>query len=145
MGKSSRSSAIKKNNQALKKTVFGPVETARIERQNAKLLALAKAPKELVMEDTSTSALSLPKTRHGTNDELLEPEDTPAEKETETAAKENEMDVDEAGKPKRSKREVARLQEARKQRAVAKLRGSRSRPRNQKEFPAHKLKKKAKR
>ncbi|KAI5356599.1 hypothetical protein Slin15195_G051140 [Septoria linicola] len=126
MGKSSRSSAIKKNNQALKKNVFGPVETARIERQNAKLLALAKAPKELVMEDTK-------------------PEDAPAEKETEAAAKETEMDVDEAGKPKRSKREVARLQEARKQRAVAKLRGSRSRPRNQKEFPAHKLKKKAKR
>lgn len=53
MGKSSRSSAIKKNNQALKKKVFGPVETARIERQNAKLLALAQAPKELVMEDNS--------------------------------------------------------------------------------------------
>ena len=51
MGKSSRSSAIKKNNQVLKKKVFGPVETARIERQNAKLLELAKAPKELVMED----------------------------------------------------------------------------------------------
>lgn len=51
MGKSSRSSAIKKNNQVLKRKVFGPVETARIERQNAKLLELAKAPKELVMED----------------------------------------------------------------------------------------------
>lgn len=145
MGKSSRSSAIKKNNQALKKTVFGPVETARIERQNAKLLALAKAPKELVMEDTSTSASSLVPRQQTTDPETTEPGDAPIDKQTEEAAKENEMDVDEAGKPKRSKREVARLQEARKQRAVAKLRGSRSRPRNQKEFPAHKLKKKAKR
>ncbi|KAL9530825.1 hypothetical protein SMMN14_06190 [Sphaerulina musiva] len=126
MGKSSRSSAIKKNNQVLKRKVFGPVETARIERQNAKLLELAKAPKELVMEDKPE-----------------QPED--ADKEatsTTTTTKDNEMEVDDA-KPRKSKREVARLQEARKARQISKLRGSRSRPRNQKEFPAHKLKKKA--
>ncbi|KAF2212067.1 hypothetical protein CERZMDRAFT_97982 [Cercospora zeae-maydis SCOH1-5] len=129
MGKSSRSSAIKKNNQALKKKVFGPVETARIERQNAKLLALAKAPKELVMEDSKT------------NQEP--PVETAKENETSSTKDTTTMDVDdEDAKPKRSKREIARMQEARKVRAVAKLRGSRSRPRNQKEFPAHKLKKK---
>ncbi|KAM3417634.1 hypothetical protein BST61_g5870 [Cercospora zeina] len=127
MGKSSRSSAIKKNNQALKKKVFGPVETARIERQNAKLLALAKAPKELVMEDTKS-------------EEEAKANETSSTKDTTTT-----MDVDDDEKdaqPRRSKREIARMQEARKVRAVAKLRGSRSRPRNQKEFPAHKLKKK---
>lgn len=46
MAKSARSSRTKANNQALKKKVFGPVETARNERMNAKLLELAKQPKE---------------------------------------------------------------------------------------------------
>ncbi|KAK3071773.1 hypothetical protein LTR53_008035 [Teratosphaeriaceae sp. CCFEE 6253] len=45
MAKSARSSAIKKNNSGLRKKVFGPVETARRERLNAKLLALAQQPK----------------------------------------------------------------------------------------------------
>jgi len=47
MAKSSRSSSVKKNNQALKKKVFGPVVTARNERQSAKLLELAQQPKPL--------------------------------------------------------------------------------------------------
>ena len=45
MAKSARSSAVKKNNQRLKQKVFGPVETARNERLNAKLLELAAQPK----------------------------------------------------------------------------------------------------
>ncbi|SPQ26046.1 7e3172d8-42e1-492b-a18a-687595617700 [Thermothielavioides terrestris] len=45
MAKSSRASTIKKNNQRLKKNVFGPVEAARAERLSAKLLALAAQPK----------------------------------------------------------------------------------------------------
>jgi hypothetical protein len=45
MAKSARASGIKKNKQALKKRVFGPVEIARNERLSAKLLALAKQPK----------------------------------------------------------------------------------------------------
>jgi hypothetical protein len=45
MAKSSRSSAIKTNNQRLKKNVFGPVETARAERLSAKLLEIAAQPK----------------------------------------------------------------------------------------------------
>lgn len=45
MGKSARASAIKKNNSALKKRVFGPVEMARSERLSAKLLELASQPK----------------------------------------------------------------------------------------------------
>lgn len=78
-----------------------------------------------------------------TRKKKTEPED--ADKEatsTTTTTKDNEMELDDA-KPRKSKREVARLQEARKARQISKLRGSRSRPRNQKEFPAHKLKKKA--
>lgn len=46
MAKSARSSAIKKNKGALKKRVFGPVESARNDRMSARLLELAKAPKE---------------------------------------------------------------------------------------------------
>ena len=45
MAKSSRSSAVKKNNQRLKKHVFGPIEAARNERLSAKLLELASQPK----------------------------------------------------------------------------------------------------
>lgn len=45
MARSARSSAIKKNKSGLKKRVFGPVETARNERLNAKLLELAQQPK----------------------------------------------------------------------------------------------------
>jgi hypothetical protein len=45
MAKSSRSSTRKANNQRLKAKVFGPVETARAQRLNARLLELAKQPK----------------------------------------------------------------------------------------------------
>ena len=45
MAKSARASGIKKNKRALKKRVFGPVETARNERLSAKLLELAQQPK----------------------------------------------------------------------------------------------------
>lgn len=45
MAKSSRSSVVKKNNQKLKKHVFGPIESARNERLNARLLELASQPK----------------------------------------------------------------------------------------------------
>ena len=45
MAKSRRASSRKANNQRLKKHVFGPVETARIERLSAKLLEVARQPK----------------------------------------------------------------------------------------------------
>lgn len=45
MAKSARASVTKKNNQALKRKVFGPAETARNDRMNAKLLELAQQPK----------------------------------------------------------------------------------------------------
>jgi hypothetical protein len=45
MAKSARASGVKKNNQALKKKVFGPVESARNERLSAKLLELAQQPR----------------------------------------------------------------------------------------------------
>ncbi|QIW98429.1 hypothetical protein AMS68_003947 [Peltaster fructicola] len=45
MARSARSSAFKKNNQKLAKTVFGPAEHARAERLNAKLQELVQAAK----------------------------------------------------------------------------------------------------
>ncbi|KAJ8068427.1 hypothetical protein OCU04_003984 [Sclerotinia nivalis] len=45
MAKGARSSSIKANNSALKAKVFGPVETARAERLNAKLMELISQPK----------------------------------------------------------------------------------------------------
>lgn len=60
MARSSRSSSLKKNNTALKKRVFGPVETARSVRLSAKLLALAQQPKplrpEMEVEEASKDA-----------------------------------------------------------------------------------------
>ncbi|KXS96310.1 hypothetical protein AC579_9184 [Pseudocercospora musae] len=113
MGSSARASRIKKNNSALKKRVFGPVEQARNERLSAKLLALAKAPKEERMD--------------------VEQEDS------KEAAKKNEavadVDMDASTKKTRSKREVKRLQEARAQRQERK---SRKKARNQVAFPSKK-------
>lgn len=45
MAKGARSSSRKANNVALKAKVFGPVESARNERMQAKLLALIAQPK----------------------------------------------------------------------------------------------------
>jgi hypothetical protein len=60
MAKSARASRVKKNKAGLKKKVFGPVETARNERLNAKLLELAQQAKperpEMEVDDDSKSA-----------------------------------------------------------------------------------------
>ncbi|APA15370.1 predicted protein [Sclerotinia sclerotiorum 1980 UF-70] len=45
MAKGARSSSTKANNSALKAKVFGPVENARAERLNAKLMELISQPK----------------------------------------------------------------------------------------------------
>lgn len=45
MAKGARSSSNKANNVALKKKIFGPVETARAERMHAKLLELIAQPR----------------------------------------------------------------------------------------------------
>ena len=45
MAKGLRSSALKKNRSALKRKVFGPVESARNERMQAKLLEMVNQPK----------------------------------------------------------------------------------------------------
>ncbi|KEY64318.1 hypothetical protein S7711_06362 [Stachybotrys chartarum IBT 7711] len=45
MAKSARASTRKSNNQRKKAKVFGPAETARVERLSARLLELAKQPK----------------------------------------------------------------------------------------------------
>ncbi|TKA63671.1 hypothetical protein B0A55_11292 [Friedmanniomyces simplex] len=64
MARSARSSAIKKNKSGLRKKVFGPVETARNERLNAKLLELAQQPKaprpEMDVEEESASKTAEP-------------------------------------------------------------------------------------
>ncbi|CAK3936801.1 Hypothetical predicted protein [Lecanosticta acicola] len=118
MAKSARASRIKKNNQALKKRVFDPVETARNERLSAKLLELAKAPKEKEQET------EVEKEAEGT----AEPTDTKDEK----------MDVDENGKPRRSNREIKRQHQVRAARIVK----THKKPRNQRHFPTHGSKKK---
>jgi len=56
MARSSRSSALKTNNQKLKKHVFGPVEEARNKRLSAKLIEIASQPKpqkDVAMEPVS--------------------------------------------------------------------------------------------
>ena len=61
MAKSSRSSIVKKNKASLKKSVFGPVEQARSERLNAKLLALAQQPKPEKQEmEVEPDGISIP-------------------------------------------------------------------------------------
>ncbi|KAK0646379.1 hypothetical protein B0T16DRAFT_458302 [Cercophora newfieldiana] len=83
MAKSSRSSAIKSNNQRLKKNVFGPVETARAERLSAKLLEIAAQPK--TQKDVEMEAVS---------------EEPVAEtKDGASAEKEEAMEVDSGAKP----------------------------------------------
>ncbi|TKA81125.1 hypothetical protein B0A55_01626 [Friedmanniomyces simplex] len=67
MARSARSSAIKKNKSGLRKKVFGPVETARNERLNAKLLELAQQPKaprpEMDVEEESASKTAEPEAK----------------------------------------------------------------------------------
>ncbi|KAK3710563.1 hypothetical protein LTR37_010190 [Vermiconidia calcicola] len=76
MAKSSRSSRVKKNNQTLKRKVFGPVESARRERLNDRLMELAKQPKpsppDSEAKGTSSSSLSIPVPFHlcSSNDNL---------------------------------------------------------------------------
>lgn len=57
MAKGARASTKKANNAKLKSKVFGPVESARVERLSAKLLELASQPKpEPVKEDVAMGA-----------------------------------------------------------------------------------------
>ncbi|KAL1590659.1 hypothetical protein WHR41_00577 [Cladosporium halotolerans] len=62
MAKGLRASRNKKNNQALSKRVFAPVEAARNERLSAKLLELARQPKapkeEMEIEQDSSDKKS---------------------------------------------------------------------------------------
>ncbi|SMR56760.1 unnamed protein product [Zymoseptoria tritici ST99CH_1E4] len=116
MARSARSSGIKKNKAVLKKRVFGPVETARNERMNAKLLELASAPKE-----------------------KMEVEETKPEEEKAAENADDDVDMD-PSKPRRSKREVQRRKSAQ---ALKFERKSNKKPRNQVSFPSHPRKKKA--
>ncbi|KAK4501202.1 hypothetical protein PRZ48_007009 [Zasmidium cellare] len=125
MAKSARSSRTKANNQALKKKVFGPVETARNERLNAKLLELAQQPKEqMEIEEV----------------EQEEPEETTTSKANEQAGDEPTEDVDmektsvNPNRPLRSKREIKRRQEFKKTQRIEK--NPRKKARNLVKFPA---------
>lgn len=61
MAKGARASTKKANNVRLKGKVFGPVETARVERLSAKLLELASQPKpEPSKEDVIMDAEECP-------------------------------------------------------------------------------------
>ena len=83
MARSSRSSALKTNNQKLKKHVFGPVEEARNKRLSAKLLEIASQPKpekDVAMEPVS-------------EDPVVETKDAAS------ATKEETMEVDSAAEP----------------------------------------------
>lgn len=137
MAKSSRASRIKKNNQALKKRVFDPVETARNERLSAKLLELAKTSKEKEeemqveqegnSESVTTSHASLD-VDNGTG--TL---DTPVE--------EKDIDMDAASKPRKSNREIKRQNQAR----TARIEKKHKKPRNLRHFPSQSKRKGGKR
>ncbi|GAB7322810.1 hypothetical protein MBLNU13_g05379t1 [Cladosporium sp. NU13] len=94
MAKGLRASRTKKNNQALSKRVFGPVEAARNERLSAKLLALAQQPKapreemeiekdtadkEATAEGTPSLSIPIPKSiaSKDHHHQLLTPPSTP--------------------------------------------------------------------
>ncbi|KAK4165414.1 hypothetical protein QBC43DRAFT_315965 [Cladorrhinum sp. PSN259] len=73
MGKSSRASTIKQNNQKLKKNVFGPVEQARVERLHAKLAELVAQPKPVKEAEMADEAAD------ETNEVAAEKEETAME------------------------------------------------------------------
>ncbi|KAK0623226.1 hypothetical protein B0T14DRAFT_515650 [Immersiella caudata] len=102
MAKSSRSSAIKGNNQRLKKNVFGPVESARAERLSAKLLEIAAQPKpqkDVEMEVVSEGNV-LSQTMRWLSRELIPCPDPVVEvKDGASAEKEETMEVDSGAKP----------------------------------------------
>ncbi|KAK4232122.1 hypothetical protein QBC38DRAFT_406240 [Podospora fimiseda] len=66
MGKSSRASTIKQNNQKLKKNVFGPVEQARAERLHAKLAELVAQPKPVKEVEMADEVAEEPETNEVT-------------------------------------------------------------------------------
>lgn len=137
MARSARSSAIKKNKGVLKKRVFGPVETARNDRMSAKLLALAKAPKEKMEVEQDSELGCIHRMEENVTDNASA---TEKEAEKEKAAAKDDVDMDAADKPRRSKREIQRRQIAQASRFEKK---SRTRPRNQVTFPSNSRKNKS--
>ncbi|OMP89093.1 hypothetical protein BK809_0005814 [Diplodia seriata] len=83
MAKGSRSSVRKTNNQALKRKVFGPVETARTERLSQKLLELAQQPapskNEMEVEKDGQRAQHLHRPAQIATDTPTEPENGAAQ------------------------------------------------------------------
>nr|POE65076.1 hypothetical protein CFP56_34744 [Quercus suber] len=104
MGKSARASGIKKNNQALKKRVFGPVETARNERLSAKLLELAQQPKpprpEMEVEESNGERQtdSYGRRAKADWDAELDSKDADLEAKDKAVEADSDMDVDGASK-----------------------------------------------
>lgn len=64
MAKGARASVRKANNARLKQNVFGPVETARMERLSAKLLELVAQPKPKPAEEDTDIAMAAEEGRH---------------------------------------------------------------------------------
>ncbi|KEZ44864.1 hypothetical protein SAPIO_CDS2994 [Scedosporium apiospermum] len=99
MAKSLRSSSRKTNNQRLKSNVFGPAESARLERLSAKLMELASQPKP--QKDTEMKA------------DDLESNDGDDSKQVEEAT---EMDVDGAANKAEVRRTAKKLLKLKKRR-----------------------------
>ena len=95
MAKSARASAVKKNKSTLKKTVFGPVETARNGRLSARLLELASQPKplrsEMEVEQDDRMPHQTASTSDKVRDDLADPSNSPDAKDAADAeAKEDQ-------------------------------------------------------
>ncbi|KAH8600781.1 hypothetical protein B0O99DRAFT_609451 [Bisporella sp. PMI_857] len=104
MAKGARASTKKANNARLKSTVFGPVETARAERLNAKLMELIAQPKPS-QKDVEMTA----------QDDVTNVEAAPASDNKQTDAMEVDQDASKsATKSKRSGRVEKRRSSSRK-------------------------------
>lgn len=100
MAKSARASSVKKNNQRLKKNVFGPVETARNNRLSAKLLELATQPKTPRTEMEIEQSSMPPASSYGGQQKGSPPEpsaDTMCSPTDEDMAKKEDKNTDEGG------------------------------------------------
>ncbi|CAG8962058.1 hypothetical protein HYFRA_00005101 [Hymenoscyphus fraxineus] len=86
MAKGARSSSRKANNAALKSKVFGPVEAARNERMQAKLLALIAQPKpkpeekdvEMEVTEATTESKEVEPVAESKTSEAMEVDGEPA-------------------------------------------------------------------
>ncbi|KAK5166234.1 uncharacterized protein LTR77_008495 [Saxophila tyrrhenica] len=142
MAKSARASVKKRNNQALKRKVFGPAETARNDRLSAKLMELAQQPKpprpEMdVEEEGEQHYAEIPRRVTGQESDTIDLTGVaPEAKEDDSATQDIDMDANRAAaKPaERSNKSLKREKENK----AAKIEKKRIRkPRNRITFAKH--------